>query len=72
MASRAEVEEAFARVAAELGGLDALVHVAGVETRAPAEQITDAQWDPVLDVSLRGAYPRPDRGALPTRGESAT
>jgi 2-hydroxycyclohexanecarboxyl-CoA dehydrogenase len=54
--SRDEVEAVFATVATALGGLDALIHVAGVESRVPAEQLTDQQWQPVIDVSLRGAY----------------
>ncbi len=40
--SRSAVTEVFAAVAADFGGLDSLVHGAGVETRAPAEEITDA------------------------------
>lgn len=53
---RADVTRVFGEAAAELGGLDALVHGAGVETRRPAEELTDADYDAVLDVSLRGAF----------------
>jgi NAD(P)-dependent dehydrogenase (short-subunit alcohol dehydrogenase family) len=53
---RADVEQAFRTAVDDLGGLDGLVHVAGVETRAPAEDLTDDDWDRVLDVSLRGAF----------------
>lgn len=54
--SRSSVTEVFAAVAADFGGLDSLVHGAGVETRTPAEELTDAEWDHVIDVSLRGAF----------------
>lgn len=53
---RTDVERELANVAAEFGGLDALVHVAGVQTRAPAQELTDQDWDAVLDVNLRGAF----------------
>lgn len=54
--SRQEVTAAFDACARDLGGLDGLVHAAGVETRTPAENITDAEWQTVLDVSLTGAF----------------
>ena len=53
---RADVEAAFERATAELGGLDALVHVAGVERSSPAQDITDADWDLILDVNLKGTF----------------
>src|SRR5579875_2975990 len=42
------------RAVAWLGGLDALVHAAGVERAAPAEEITEADWDLVLGVNAKG------------------
>ncbi|CAN7759318.1 SDR family NAD(P)-dependent oxidoreductase [Pseudorhodoferax sp. LjRoot39] len=51
---RGEVERAFAAAAERLGGLDALVNIAGVERAAPAEQIADADWDLMFDVNARG------------------
>jgi 2-hydroxycyclohexanecarboxyl-CoA dehydrogenase len=56
VSSRRSVEEAFAEAIAQLGGLDALVHVAGVERSAPAEEITDEDWNLTLDVNLRGTF----------------
>lgn len=54
VSSRDEVFTAFERAAADLGGLDVLAHVAGVERGSPAEDITDAEWDLVLGVNLKG------------------
>lgn len=51
---RGEVNAAMDRAAATLGGLDALVNVAGVERSAPAEAIDDADWDLMFDVNIRG------------------
>jgi NAD(P)-dependent dehydrogenase (short-subunit alcohol dehydrogenase family) len=56
VSSRTSVEEAFSSAVERLGGLDALVHVAGVERAAPAEEITDEDWDLTLDVNLRGTF----------------
>jgi NAD(P)-dependent dehydrogenase (short-subunit alcohol dehydrogenase family) len=54
--NRADVEGAFAFAVQELGGLDALVNVAAVERSAPAEEISDADWELVLGVNLRGTF----------------
>jgi NAD(P)-dependent dehydrogenase (short-subunit alcohol dehydrogenase family) len=51
---RVEVDAVFARAVGELGGLDVLAHVAGVERGTPAEDIPDAEWDLVFDVNVKG------------------
>jgi len=38
------------------GGLDILVNNAGIGMRAKAEEMTDDQWDRVIEVNLRGAF----------------
>jgi NAD(P)-dependent dehydrogenase (short-subunit alcohol dehydrogenase family) len=50
------VKEVFAKCALDMGGVDALVHIAGVHREAPPELITDEDWDFVLDVNLRGTF----------------
>jgi NAD(P)-dependent dehydrogenase (short-subunit alcohol dehydrogenase family) len=50
------VGEAFRASVDELGGLDALVHAAGVERASPAELMTDQEWDLIMDVNLRGTF----------------
>jgi NAD(P)-dependent dehydrogenase (short-subunit alcohol dehydrogenase family) len=53
---RDAVESAFAAAVAGLGGLDALVNVAAVERSAPAEEISDADWELVIGVNLGGTF----------------
>ena len=55
VASRPSVEKAFGAVADKFGGrLDVLAHVAGIERSAAAEDITDAEWDAIFDVNMKG------------------
>jgi NAD(P)-dependent dehydrogenase (short-subunit alcohol dehydrogenase family) len=51
---RAAVQALFAGVAEQLGGLDALVHAAGVRTESAPEAITDEELDLVLGTNVRG------------------
>jgi NAD(P)-dependent dehydrogenase (short-subunit alcohol dehydrogenase family) len=53
---RPEVKSAFAAAVADMGGLDALVHVAGVESGAKPEEETDAAWDYVFDINAKGTF----------------
>jgi len=54
VARRTEVDAGFAEATAWLGGLDALVNIAGVERAAPAESIAEEDWDLMFDVNARG------------------
>lgn len=55
--SRAEdVARLFARCRAELGPVDWLVNNAGVVERGGLAQLTEAQWDHVVDVNLKGPF----------------
>jgi NAD(P)-dependent dehydrogenase (short-subunit alcohol dehydrogenase family) len=54
IAQRSDVETAFERALAWLGGLDVLANVAGVERRSPAADITDDEWDLVFNVNVKG------------------
>jgi NAD(P)-dependent dehydrogenase (short-subunit alcohol dehydrogenase family) len=54
VASRASTDEAFEAAVEWLGGLDAMVNVAGVERGAPAEDIDDSHWDLMFEVNARG------------------
>lgn len=53
---REQVRSVFAEAVMEMGGLDALVAVAGVEKTAPAEDIAPEDWDLMFDVSARGTF----------------
>jgi NAD(P)-dependent dehydrogenase (short-subunit alcohol dehydrogenase family) len=54
--SEAEVRAAFASAAAALGPAGVLVCNAGVSSPKRLEETTQAEYDRVLDVNLRGAY----------------
>jgi 2-hydroxycyclohexanecarboxyl-CoA dehydrogenase len=56
VSDRGEVVTAFADAVAGMGGLDALVHAAGLERNAPAEEITDDDWHLMLDVNAGGTF----------------
>lgn len=38
------------------GGLDAVVNAAGVWTEGPSAATTEAEWDRVIDINLKGLY----------------
>jgi 3-oxoacyl-[acyl-carrier protein] reductase len=56
LSRRAEVERVFAAVAKRFGRLDVLLHCAGIYRIAPLPEVTDEEWDLVIDVNLRGSF----------------
>jgi len=48
--------EDVARRAEAFGAVEILVNSAGVARTAPAEDVTEADWDDVLDTNLKGAF----------------
>lgn len=54
VADRVATRDAIDWAVAELGGLDVLVHIAGVQRNAPGEEVDDAHWNLMLDVNARG------------------
>jgi NAD(P)-dependent dehydrogenase (short-subunit alcohol dehydrogenase family) len=56
MASAAESRSALSRIAAELGGIDVLFVNAGIGGFAAVPDVTEAFWDGVHAVNLRGAF----------------
>jgi NAD(P)-dependent dehydrogenase (short-subunit alcohol dehydrogenase family) len=51
---RARTTAAFDAAAVQMGGLDALVHAAGIQRYTPAESVTDEEWDLVMGVNAGG------------------
>jgi NAD(P)-dependent dehydrogenase (short-subunit alcohol dehydrogenase family) len=51
-----DVEEALGEVARQRGRLDVLVNNAGVNAYFDAAEMTEAQWDAVFAVDLKGAW----------------
>ena len=54
--SLGSIRDCVDRVIAESGRIDILVNNAGVNIRKAALDVTEADWDTVLDVNLRGAF----------------
>jgi len=46
----------FQRAGDELGGVDVSIHNAGVITIAPVDEMTEAEWDRVLEVNTKGVF----------------
>ncbi len=56
VASRPDVEAAFAAAVDEMGGLDGLVNAAGIERHVAPEDITDEQWQEMMSVNVTGTF----------------
>jgi 3-oxoacyl-[acyl-carrier protein] reductase len=54
IADRGAAFDTFTRIAAELGGLDALIHTAAVESYVAAELLDEAELDRTLAVNVKG------------------
>ena len=55
LTDKTAVEDCFATLASALGGLDALINVAGLWQGGPAEQVDDAQIDFLIGANLKTA-----------------
>jgi NAD(P)-dependent dehydrogenase (short-subunit alcohol dehydrogenase family) len=51
---RATVDAVFSDAVEDLGGLDVLANMAGVEGHAPAATLSDEEWDRVFVVNVKG------------------
>ena len=56
VASAGEVRAMVDRVIQEFGRIDILVNNAGILRRAPFLEITEAEWDSILDTNLKGCF----------------
>ena len=52
----ASINAAVDRVRAELGGLDIMVNNAGLGANHPALEVTEADWDGMMAVNLKGLF----------------
>ena len=51
-----QVQAAVAQTLKEFGKIDVLVANAGIGDRNPAEEMTDQQWERVMDINLTGVW----------------
>jgi len=56
LSQRADVERVLAAVAEQFGRLDVLIHCAGIYRIAPLPEVTDDEWERVIDVNLRSSF----------------
>jgi NAD(P)-dependent dehydrogenase (short-subunit alcohol dehydrogenase family) len=56
VSKRADVHDTFVSAARDMGGLDALVHVAGVEGGTSPEMETDEEWDRIFNINAKGTF----------------
>jgi NAD(P)-dependent dehydrogenase (short-subunit alcohol dehydrogenase family) len=66
-----QVDDAVSRARESLGPLDCLVNIAGFFQAAPIQDITDEQWQRMLDVNIGGTF-RCCRAVLPHMIERRT
>jgi len=52
----AQVERMIDQVESELAPIDILVNNAGINTRGPAHELSEADWDAVIDVNLKAPF----------------
>jgi gluconate 5-dehydrogenase len=53
---RTSVQDMVAQTVEGSGQIDILVNCAGIILRKPIEEVTDEEWDSILDVNLRGVF----------------
>jgi len=51
-----QVEQSIARIEREVGPIDVLVNNAGIQRRAPLEELTLEDWETVIDVNLTSIF----------------
>ena len=52
----AEIRRAYAEVKTAFGRLDAAAHIGGYSWRGETTEVTEEQWDTVINVNLRGTF----------------
>ncbi len=68
LTTAAGIDEVFARLFAEFGGIDILVNSLGLARGAGITDTTDAEWQEAFDSTLLPAHPRePSRGPVDAR-----
>ncbi len=54
--NQGSMDQCVANVVRALGGIDILVNNAGLNVRVPALDVTEQDWDTVVDTDLKGAF----------------
>jgi len=56
VSSKSSVASLVSKVVSDFGRIDILVNNAGVIVRKPAEEITEEEWDYIMNTNLRGLF----------------
>ena len=56
VSKRAQVEQMVATAAGTLGRIDIMANVAGITLKSPMEELSEEDWDRVIDINLKGAF----------------
>ncbi len=56
VADSTAIPKTVERVLADFGHIDTLINVAGVNRRMPSQQLTEEDYDYVMDINLKGAW----------------
>lgn len=56
VASASEVEKAVSEIVSTFGGIDILVNNAGIQRYGTVTTTSEAEWNEVLDINLKGAF----------------
>ena len=56
ISQRSEVERIFSEVHGRFGGLDVLIHCAGIYRVSTLPDVTDEEWQQIIDVNLKGSF----------------
>ena len=56
VAKRAEVEEMFAEISKTFGDVHILVNNAGIESQKLFTDVSEAEWDKIFDVNMKGVF----------------
>ncbi len=61
------IRDVMKRAAQDLGRLDILVNNAGIRRRQPALEVTEENWDAVMDTNLKGSFFCAQAAAIPMK-----
>ena len=71
VADAAAVDAMFARTEERFGRVDVVVNAAGVVTASPIAEISEAEWDNIMDVNAKGTFFVNRAAVIRMRGQGA-